>query len=82
MAGAGKNRKPPAGDGAGDGRSPKPDDAPGRIYLRIEVPAVLDKAIEAYAQTIAVSKAAAARSVLMRVFVKRDLRVPEPLNER
>jgi hypothetical protein len=50
--------------------------------LRIEVPEVLDKAIEQYAEVVALSKPAAARSVLMRVFVKRDLRVPEPLNER
>ena len=82
MAEAGKKSTPPASDSAGDKHAREPDDAPGRIYLRIEVPPVLDEAIGVYAQTIALSKAAATRSVLMRIFVKRDLRVPEPLNER
>lgn len=56
--------------------------APKRIMYRFEVPEVLDEAITRYGESVGLSKHAAARSVLMRVFVKRDLRVPEPLNEQ
>lgn len=52
-----------------------------RIYLRVEIPAVLDQALEQYAAAVALGKAAAARTLLMRILVKRNVHVPEPANE-
>lgn len=72
------------GAGGNAGGEPESAAAKGgakRRWLRMEIPAVLDDALTRYAEAVALGKGAAARSLLMRVLVKRAVRVPEPANE-
>lgn len=50
------------------------------VEWRMKVPAVLDAAVTAYAEALSLGKMAAARSILMRVLVKRTMRAPDPLD--
>ena len=65
----------------GDPESPPANDPPKRPYLRLEIPPVLDTALAQYAQAVALTKSSAARSLLMRILVKRSVHVPDPVNE-
>lgn len=78
----GQQSKPPGGAAGGDTASRTANGARKRIYLRVEVPEVLDTALAHYAAAVALGKAAAARSILMRVLVKRTMVPPDPLTDR
>jgi len=78
---SGDEKKPAGRDDGGESVSPPAERTLGVVELRLRVPRVVDDALQQYADAVALPKTSAARSILMRVLVKRTMYVPEPLHE-
>lgn len=82
MADGGRSKQKRAGvEAGGEPASPSAERPSKMVEWRMKVPKVLDDAAQAYADALHLGKTAAARSLLMRLLVKRTVYVPDPLHE-